>query len=122
MFSVAIACIIQEKSQKKRKRQRKDRKYWSKPWLLKRNELGFYNNLLEEFRLEDKECYKNYLRISPNSFNELLQLVGDDLTKQNTHLREPIPPEIKLAITLHYLSTGIVTPSCNTNTEFIKAQ
>ena len=45
--------------------------------------------------------------MSVDNFNEILALVvKDDLTKQNTHLRESIPAEIKLAITLRYLATG----------------
>ena len=52
------------------------------------------------------QLYKNYLRMSVDNFNEILTLVKDDLTKQNTHLRESIPAEVKLAITLRYLATG----------------
>ena len=90
----------------KLKREEKKRSAWVKPWLLKRDQLGFYDNLLQEFRLEDAELYKNYLRMSVDNFNEILTLVKDDLTKQNTHLRESIPAEVKLAITLRYLATG----------------
>ena len=103
LLSVIIACVDDgENVRRKRKR-----KIWTKPWLLKRNELGFYNNLLAEFRLEDEDWYKNYLRMSANDFDELLSLVNDDLVKQNTHLRDSIPAAIKLALTIRYLATGI---------------
>ena len=75
--------------------------------MLRRNELGFYNNLLAEFRLEDEDCYKNYLRMSANDFDELLALVNEDLIQQNTHLRDSIPAAIKLSLTIRYLATGM---------------
>ena len=33
----------------------KKKKVWTKPWLLRRNHFGFYNNLHAEFRLEEEE-------------------------------------------------------------------
>ena len=40
------------------------------------------------------------------SFLELLNLIAADITKQTTNMRDPIPPELKLAATIRYLSTG----------------
>ena len=53
----SIACLVEEESEDKKKikerRKRKRRSVWVKPWLLKRDQLGFYDNLLQELRLED---------------------------------------------------------------------
>ena len=48
-----------------RKKTRKRRKVWVKPWLQKRKVHVFYSQLLNELRLEDFEMYKNYLRMKP---------------------------------------------------------
>lgn len=42
----------------------------------------------------------NYLRMSLTSFDELLSLCWNDLTKQDTILRKSISPEEKLFVTL----------------------
>ena len=52
-----------------------------------------------------QSCTKTTSEWVVDNFNEILALVKDDLTKQNTHLRESIPAEIKLGITLRYLAT-----------------
>lgn len=44
--------------------------------------------------------------MSPESYDHLLSLLRPFLTKQRTRLREPIPAEIRLAITLRYLASG----------------
>ena len=56
--------------------------------------------------LEEVEIYKNYLRMTPENFNEILVLIRDDNTKTDTPMREPIPQEIKLAITFRFSATG----------------
>ena len=51
------------------------------------------------------EC-KKFLRMSPDVFDELLNLIEEDITRQNTHLRESIPATVKLAATIRFLATG----------------
>ncbi|KOB72525.1 Uncharacterized protein OBRU01_12103, partial [Operophtera brumata] len=41
------------------------------------------------------------------NFDRLLKLLEPIITKQSTQLREAIPSEIKLAITLRFLATGV---------------
>ena len=82
------------------------RKVWVKPWLTRKNKLGVDNTLVQEFRLEDEDEYKRFLRMMPDNFNELLKLIETDIQKQNTHLRDGIPAEIKLAAMPRFLATG----------------
>ena len=42
----------------------------------------------------------------PETFNEMLALVQNDIKKQDTVIRESIPPKIKLAATIRFLSSG----------------
>ena len=44
--------------------------------------------------------------MGPENYNELLGLIKEDISKVTTHLREVIPPKIKLAITIRFLATG----------------
>ena len=74
--------------------------------MTRRNKLGVDNTLLQEFRLEDEDEYKRFLRMTPDNFNELLKLIETDIQKQNTYLRDAIPAKIKLAVTLRFLATG----------------
>ena len=64
------------------------------------------NTLVQEFQLEDEDEYKRFLRMTPDNFNELLKLNETDIQKQNTHLRDGIPAEIKLAAMFRFLATG----------------
>ena len=63
--------------------------------------------LVNELRTFDTfNDFKQYLRMDEETFNKLLSRVRPYITKQTTHMRKPIAPEQKLAITLRYLATG----------------
>ena len=49
---------------------------------------------------------KRFLRMTPQIFDELLELV-EDITKENTRFRDAIAAKIKLAITIKFLATGM---------------
>ena len=44
--------------------------------------------------------------MGPENFEELLGYIKEDILKEDTHLRELIPPEIKLALTIRFLASG----------------
>ena len=50
--------------------------------------------------------FKNLFRLEKDEFNFLLKAVDPSLRKENTNMREAIPPNIKLEITLRYLASG----------------
>ena len=56
--------VIMELDTKKKSR----RKIWTRKWLLKRNERGAYNGILNELRLTDKEDFRKYLRMNTSTF------------------------------------------------------
>ena len=56
----------------KRKREKRKRAEWVKPWLVRRPQLGAYDTLLSELQMEEESEYKNYLRMSPECFDEVL--------------------------------------------------
>ena len=53
--------------------------------------------LLSEVRLEEEKEYKNYLRITPEYFDELFVLMKDGMTKEITNMRDASPPKLNLA-------------------------
>ena len=68
---------------------------------------GNYDNLMVELEWEAEGDFTNFLRMEPRMFRELLlQRLTQRLTKQETRLRQPLDPGLKLAITLQYLATG----------------
>ena len=49
---------------------RRRRRYlWVKDWLLRREERGAMNNILQELQLESEEDYRKYLRMNPETFD-----------------------------------------------------
>jgi hypothetical protein len=55
--------------------------------------------LLEELESEDEESYKNFLRMSADDFDYLLNKIRFAIEKQNTLIRNAIPAAERLALT-----------------------
>ena len=89
-----------------RKKKRKH-KWWFRPMLhpLMRAQRGQYHTLTNELRENDKRKFKNYSRLSPEMFDELLIRHARHLQK-DTHLRKAISPGLKLCVFLRHLATG----------------
>lgn len=83
------------------------RKYWVRPifTIERRLAQGASNNLVNELQQQDHENFVNYFRMEPAFFKKLLQLVGPSIIKQSA-VRKPIPPEMRLHITIRYLASG----------------
>jgi len=97
----AITLALQEEKQ--------FRSCWVRKWIEKRDEKGHYRNLLQELREEnpnDPKDFINFLRMTPQMYDEILARVGPRLEKQRTRCREPIEPGLKLALTLRHLASG----------------
>lgn len=92
-------------------RRKKQRKVWVREWLTKRHKFGQYDSLLTELHKEDQRGYKNYLRITPDVFQEMVEKLAPHLQKQSTFMREPLQVGLKLAATLRFLATGNSYPS-----------
>ena len=83
----------------------KKRKIWVKTWLRRRNYLGIYNTLVQEFQTEDRFEYSTFLRMLPEHFEELSYLITESIEKEGTVMRDPIPARVKLAAAIQFLST-----------------
>ena len=87
------------------KRRKRPRIFWVRSWLQRRTLYGQYEKLMSELCLEDPQSFKNFLRMEPHVFEELLHCVGTRIRKQDT-FRKALEPGLKLAVTLPYLATG----------------
>ena len=83
-----IIGLISKKDKSRKERQK--RKVGMKPWLKRRENLGFYKTLLAELRLENEYNYKTIYEC-PLNFEEIFQLIKDDKTKESTKTRDTIP-------------------------------
>jgi hypothetical protein len=103
-----IAAVLHIKHDEARRKHRRNapRKYWSRPWLLRRTMYGQYEHLMQEMAREDKPGFKNFQRVDPELFQELLERVGPRIQHQDTFMRKALEPGLRLAITLRYIATG----------------
>ena len=85
--AVAIA-LISEKNNRENKAKQKKGRVCVKPWLKRRKNLEFYETLFAELWLEDKQNYNILLRMTSENLKEIFQLIKDDITKENTEMRE----------------------------------
>ena len=85
-----------------RRRRRAPRRFWLRPWVLRRTDLGHYGRLMQELEAENREAFTNFLRVPSELFRELEHRLTPRLLKQDTWFREALKPRLKLAITLRY--------------------
>ncbi|XP_052124334.1 uncharacterized protein LOC113216352 [Frankliniella occidentalis] len=83
-----------------------NREIWMHHWVARRRDKGFHHNLFRELMLEDPNRFRRCLRMNVDIFEELLEKVSPLITKQNTCMRESIPPAERLSVTLRHLATG----------------
>uniref|UniRef100_A0A8C5LW04 DDE Tnp4 domain-containing protein n=1 Tax=Leptobrachium leishanense TaxID=445787 RepID=A0A8C5LW04_9ANUR len=79
---------------------------WVHPIIAARYMHGHFVMLYRPLRERDPAKFFNYLRMSIPSFDELLSKVREPLMKRDTNMRDAIPPEEMLVITLRYLASG----------------
>ena len=98
--------VLQKHKKAQQKKKSVKRTVWVRPWILRRPLFGQYSRLLEELKIEDVRAFKNFIRMDPEIFQELLQRLTPRLTKQDTFFRKALTPGLKLSLTLRYLASG----------------
>ena len=78
------------------RKKRKKRKVWVNPWIKAREDKGAYNALVSELSLTDREDYRRFMRMNPETFHELLEKVRPFIEKKTTNMRKPISAEEKI--------------------------
>lgn len=109
--SAAFVVIASKVSRKKRREPR----FWIRPSLLSRNRYSardLFVDLVKDdadilnFEYRCNGGFRNFFRMTPSEFENLLQLVGGRITKIDTQLRQCISAQDRLAVTLRFLITG----------------
>lgn len=83
----------------RKKERKKKRQYWVHPILRDRFTHGQFQTLYPKLRSFEPKFF-NYLRMSINSFDELLEMISKQIESNDTHMRSSVSPEEKLVITL----------------------
>ena len=76
-----------------------NREWWIHPINVKRERCGEFHLLFNDLK-EDEERFRSYFRMMPQTFYTILDLITEDLQKQETNYRKPVSPEERLALTL----------------------
>jgi hypothetical protein len=59
-------------NERPQRRQRRRRTFWVRPWISRRPQYGHFHRLMIELETEDELSFKNFLRVEPNMFRELV--------------------------------------------------
>jgi len=100
--NIAVACasfIALYNLLSKKKKTRKQRRWWSTQLNLKRRRVNNINIILLNDLLADKESgqFKNFLRMSED-FIFLLNSIKEKISKNNITFRKAVPAEERLAV------------------------
>lgn len=82
------------------------RKWWVNPINLLKKQQGHHQNLIREMALQDREQYRNFLRLHTDDFYHIAEKVRPYIQRMDTQFREAISVEERVEITLRYLATG----------------
>ena len=95
----------------------------TRTWLKKREELGYFTNIVQELQLEDTEGFKEMVRVDVKHFNKILNLIASDITPQGIICEnEVISAAERLTVTLRFLATSKTFQSLSFNSIFLIEQ
>jgi hypothetical protein len=98
--------ILQEELQDLGKSKGKKKRLWVRDWIAMRDSLSAPAILLTELASEDRQAFRNHLRVTAEKFEELLGMVEPLIRKKATKIRASIPSKTKLKVTLLFLAIG----------------
>ena len=62
--------------------------------------------MLHDLKINPSKKFENFCRMSSTDFEYLLHKIAPYILKMNTNMRESIPIQERLAVTLRYLASG----------------
>lgn len=90
---------------KRKKQQQVRKRLWTRRFLNRREFDEVSKKLMEDLR-NDSYTFHEFFRMSPTEFDFLLNNVRDIIAKRDTNMRKSVSAEIRLAITIRFLSSG----------------
>ena len=77
-------------------------------WVKRRSDWGYFNNIIKVLRIEDRTGFRDIFRMDVADFEYILTQISDLLSpKHRLDGNDPIKCNLRLAITLQYLATGV---------------
>ncbi len=101
-----IAIQYQHQQVVRQRRQSRQRRWWCKPWLLRRPAFDQFEHLMVDLVVEDPTPFQNFVKCESAMFQEMVERLTPIISKQDTNYRKTLDPGLKVAITLHYMATG----------------
>ena len=75
----------------------------TRPWIRRRDERGYSNDIVKELAIEDTAQCKDMMRMSHSVFQRMLSYIEQDITrKQVLGGNKVIPPKERLALTISH--------------------
>lgn len=96
-----LAAILINELQKQERRNYRRKRYWVNPIFIEWYNHGFYHAIFPVIILEEAR-FRNYFRMTPTQFEELLNLIAPFIMKQIV-IREPISAAERLCLTLRLI-------------------
>ena len=101
---LAAAMIIEMLEEDGRRTGRRGK---TRSWIRRREEKGYFNNIVQELRIEDTAGYREMMRMTHEDFLAILSRIEPDITpRQVTGGHKVISPAERLTLTLRFLATG----------------
>ena len=77
----------------------KQKRMWVHPLNKKRTTNNLIKCFLRELRNDDLK-FKNFTRVSPETFDYILNIISEEIQKADTNFRKSIKPDEQLLVTL----------------------
>ena len=78
----------------------------TRKWMERREEQGYYDNIVRELSIEDTAAYKEMMRMSYEEFLHILIIEKDITPTQIFGGHKVIPAKARLTVTIRFLATG----------------
>ncbi|XP_044160431.1 protein ALP1-like [Bufo gargarizans] len=103
-FGFQALILVSRWRRRLRDRQRRKRRYWVHPITSARIRRGVFETLFPELRNYPDKFF-NYLRMTVESFDDLLQRVSPHIQRQDTTFRRCVSPAERLLLTIRFLAS-----------------
>ena len=79
----------------------------TREWIKRREEKGYFNNIIQELSIEDTAAFKEMMRMFHEEFLHILRSIEKDITpNQVLGEHKVICPKARLAVTIRFLAAG----------------
>lgn len=100
MNSIEELLLMDPLFEEEEKRRTKRRvRFWIHPINRRRKREGEFQTLFKKFLLDEQRFFQ-YFRMSSGKYNQLLDIIQEDIPLQNTRFRRCVPPIERLSVCL----------------------